>query len=58
MIDEQPSAVIEAIIEGGKHLQLSGNAPKPRYSLQAAIIEYLEQRLREARGESANWPKP
>jgi hypothetical protein len=58
MIDEQPSAVIEAMIEGGKHLQLSGNAPKHRYSLPATIIEYLEQRLREARGGSANWRKP
>jgi hypothetical protein len=49
IIDEQPSAVIEAMIERGKHLQLSGNAPKHRYGLRAAIIEYLEQRLREAR---------
>jgi hypothetical protein len=37
------------MIERGKRLQLSGNAPTHSYSLRAAIIEYLEQRLREAR---------
>jgi MFS superfamily sulfate permease-like transporter len=44
-VDEQPAAVIEALIEPGKHLQISGTVPKHRYSLRAAMIEYLEQRL-------------
>jgi hypothetical protein len=45
MVDEQPAAVIEALIERDKHLQISGNVPKHRYGLRAAMIEYLEQRL-------------
>jgi hypothetical protein len=49
MLDEQPAAVIEAMIERAKDLQLSGIAPKHRYKLRAAIIEYLEERLHEAR---------
>jgi hypothetical protein len=49
MLDEQPAAVIEAMIKRGKDLQLSGNAPKHRYRLRAAVIEYLEERLHEAR---------
>jgi hypothetical protein len=48
MLDEQPTAVIEALIEHSKALQLSGNAPKHRHDLRAALIEYLEQRLHEA----------
>ena len=49
MLDEQPAAIIEAMIERGKHVQLSGNTPKHRYKLRAAFIEYLEERLYEAR---------
>jgi len=49
MIDEQPAAVIEAMIARGRDVQASGNAPKHRYKLRAAIIEYLEERLLEAR---------
>ena len=49
MLDQQPAAVIEAMIERAKDLQLPGIAPKHRYKLQAAIIEYLEQRLDKAR---------
>jgi carbonic anhydrase len=49
MLDEQPTAVMEALIERGKQLQLSGNAPKHRHDLRAAFIKYLEQRLHEAR---------
>src|SRR5215475_13924567 len=49
IIDEQPAVVIEALIKYSKDFQLSGNAPKHRYRLRAAIIEYLEERLHEAR---------
>ena len=48
MIDEQPAAILEALVEHSRHLQQSGNAPKHRYRIRAAIIEYLEERLREA----------
>jgi hypothetical protein len=36
------------MIERGRHLRVSGNAPKHRYSLRAAIVECLEQRLSAA----------
>jgi hypothetical protein len=49
LLDEQPAAVIEAMIEHGTNLLLSGNASNHRYRLQAALIEYLEERLREVR---------
>jgi hypothetical protein len=49
IIDEQPAVVIEGLIESGKRLQLSGEAPKHRYRLRAAIIQYLEERLHDAR---------
>jgi hypothetical protein len=49
IIDEQPAAVLRALIERAKRTQLSGSAPKHRYRLRAAIIDYLEERLREAR---------
>ena len=49
MVDEQPAQVIEVMIKYGKDLQLSGNVPKHRYRLRAAIIEYFEERLHEAR---------
>jgi hypothetical protein len=48
LLDQQPAAVIEAMIEHTKQLQLSGNAPKHRYRVRAAIIEYAEERLHEA----------
>ena len=49
IIDEQPAAVLEVLIERGKRLHQSGNAPKHRHGLRIALIEYLEQRLQEAR---------
>jgi hypothetical protein len=49
LLDQQPAAVIEALIERTKQLQLSGNAPKHRYRMRAAMIEYAEERLHEAR---------
>lgn len=49
IIDEQPAAVLEVLIERGKRLHLSGNAPKHRHGLRIVLIEYLEQRLQEAR---------
>jgi hypothetical protein len=49
MLDEQRAAVIAAMIERAKDLQLSGFAPKHRYKLRAAINQYLEERLHEAR---------
>jgi hypothetical protein len=48
MLDVQPAAVLEVLLEHAKRLQLSGNAPKHRYKLRAAIIEYLEERRHEA----------
>jgi hypothetical protein len=42
-------------LERGKRLQPSGNAPTHSYSLR--VIEYLEQRLREAR-KRERWRKP
>ena len=48
LVDHQPATVIEAMIEQAKQLQSSGNAPKHRYKLRAAVIEYLEERLHEA----------
>jgi hypothetical protein len=49
MLDEQPAAVLEVLIEHSRRLQLSGNAPKHRHQLRDALIEYFEQRLHEAR---------
>jgi hypothetical protein len=49
MLDEQPAAVLDALFERAKDLHLSGNAPKHRYKLRAALIEYLEERLHEGR---------
>jgi hypothetical protein len=48
LLDQQPAAVLEAILDRIKLLQLPGYAPKHRYKLRAAIIEYLEERLHEA----------
>jgi hypothetical protein len=48
IVDEQPAQVIEAMIKYSEDVQLSGNAPKHRHRLRAAIIEYLEERLHEA----------
>ncbi|MBO0758852.1 MAG: hypothetical protein J2P54_23645 [Bradyrhizobiaceae bacterium] len=49
LLDQQPAAVLEGIIERVKQMQRSGNAPKHRYRLREALIEYLEERLHEAR---------
>jgi hypothetical protein len=42
LIDAQPAAVLEVLIERGKLLQKSGNAPKHTYKVRAVLIEYLE----------------
>jgi len=50
VLDEQPPAVIEAMIEAARELQKSSsNAPEHRYRIRAAFIEYAEERLRVAR---------
>jgi hypothetical protein len=49
IIDEQPTAVLELLIERGKSLQLPGASPEHRHKLRNAFIEYLEERLLEAR---------
>jgi hypothetical protein len=58
MVDEQPAAVIEALIEHDKHLQISGNVPKHKYSLRAANIEYLEQRLHVSASRAPDEGRP
>jgi hypothetical protein len=47
LLDHQPACVLAAMIERHKQTQLSGNAPKHRYRLRAALIEYAEERLHE-----------
>jgi hypothetical protein len=47
LLDHQPACVLGAMIERHKQIQLSGNAPKHRYRLRAALIEYAEERLRD-----------
>lgn len=48
MLDEQPAAVLEAMIDRAKLLQRPGRGPKHRYKVRAALIDYLEERLQEA----------
>ena len=49
LLDEQLANVIEAVTKRAKRAHQSGCGPKHRYRLRAAIIEYLEERLHEAR---------
>jgi len=48
LIDEQPAAVLEAMVGRGRDLQMSGSAPRHRYEVRAAVIKYLEERRSEA----------
>jgi len=50
VLDEQPPAVIEAIIDAARELQTPGsNAPAHRHAIRAAFIAYAEERLQVAR---------
>jgi hypothetical protein len=50
VLDEQPPSVIEALIDEARDLQKPGSsAPRHRYKVRAAIIEYCEERLQTAR---------
>jgi len=49
MLDEQPAAILEAMIGYVEQLQRAGNVPKHRHKVRAVMIEYIEQRLHEAR---------
>ena len=48
LIDEQPAAVLEAMVGAAEELQQSGGAPKHRYDIRAALIKYLKERRSEA----------
>jgi len=48
LLDHQPVSALEAMIDHYKQQQLSGNAPKHRYRIRDALIEYAEERLHEA----------
>jgi hypothetical protein len=47
LLDHQPASALEAMIERYKQQQISGNAPKHRSRVRAALIEYAEERLHE-----------
>jgi hypothetical protein len=49
MIDAQPAAILEAMIGYVEQLQRAGNVPRHRHKVRAVMIEYLQQRLLEAR---------
>jgi hypothetical protein len=48
LLDEQSAAVLEAMLERAKQLHQSGHAVEHRFKLRVAIIEYIEERRREA----------
>jgi Mg2+/Co2+ transporter CorB len=50
LLDEQPASVVEMLIEHAKELPRTSTL-KRRYKMRVAIIEYLEDRLHEARAQ-------
>lgn len=49
LIDEQPPAVLEALVEFGREWHRTGRGPKHRDGVRYLLLEYVEQRLAEAK---------
>jgi hypothetical protein len=47
--DEQPPAVLEALVEFGREWHRTGRGPKHRDGVRYLLLEYVEQRLAEAK---------
>ena len=54
LIDEQPSAVVDALIDYGKRQQ-SQEHRKSRHDLVEALVAYGEATLKEARAREHRW---